>query len=212
MGPSVRLPQHPADAAKAIDVRRAGTACDTLPRGHYSPLQQAQLSPRQSGRLCCRWHRGSQRCAGAPAPRAGYAVVTLDPVPFVVPSAKLFQATRGFCYRPELAKLLRPAGCLRCAEPAFCETGSGGSAVGGDDSAAGQQRRAKKAQALCRPVICVCNDLYARVIRPLRDVAVTFQFKQPMVRGIALTGMYGLPGRDILVLCCSLCIIAMFAG
>ena len=64
-----------------------------------------------------------------------------------------------------------------------CVTGSGSSPAGEDDSTAGQQRRAKKAQALCRPVICVCNDLYAQVIRPLREVAATFQFKQPMVRG-----------------------------
>ena len=65
---------------------------------------------------------------------------------------------------------------------ALCVTGSGGRAADGDDSTARQPRNAKKVQALRRPVICVCNDLYAQVIRPLRDVAATFQFKQPRVR------------------------------
>ena len=64
---------------------------------------------------------------------------------------------------------------------ASCVTGSGSKAADGDDSSAKQPRRAKKAQALCRPVICVCNDMYAQVIRPLRDVAATFQFKRPLV-------------------------------
>ena len=35
---------------------------------------------------------------------------------------------------------------------------------------------------MCRPIICVCNDLFAQVMRPLRDVAAVFQFKQPSVR------------------------------
>ena len=33
---------------------------------------------------------------------------------------------------------------------------------------------------LMRPVICICNDLYATALRPLRDVAKIFRMKQPL--------------------------------
>src|SRR5690242_14867632 len=33
-------------------------------------------------------------------------------------------------------------------------------------------------QPLCRPIIAVCNDLYAPALRPLRNVALIVQFKK----------------------------------
>ena len=71
--------------------------------------------------------------------------------------------------------------------PAGSGGGSGGKATGGDEeeadaeAGAGKKRRKKGGQPLCRPIICVCNDLYAPVMRPLRDVAAVHQFKQPLV-------------------------------
>ncbi len=32
-----------------------------------------------------------------------------------------------------------------------------------------------------RPIICICNDLYAPVVRPLRALALCFTFKVPTV-------------------------------
>lgn len=43
-------------------------------------------------------------------------------------------------------------------------------------------KRGRKNKSLMRPVICICNDLYAPVIRPLRAVALSFTFKAPTVR------------------------------
>ena len=41
-------------------------------------------------------------------------------------------------------------------------------------------RKKKKAdKPLTRPIICICNDLYAPVLRPLRDVAKVFVVKPP---------------------------------
>ena len=46
----------------------------------------------------------------------------------------------------------------------------------------GVKKKAKKAaQPLCRPIIAVCNDMYAPALRPLRGVAKIVQFKKPSV-------------------------------
>ena len=47
----------------------------------------------------------------------------------------------------------------------------------------GSKQRSKKGmQPLCRPIIAVCNDIYAPALRPLRAVAKVIQFKKPSVR------------------------------
>lgn len=44
------------------------------------------------------------------------------------------------------------------------------------------KKKAKKAaQPICRPIIAVCNDMYAPALRPLRGVAKMVQFKKPSV-------------------------------
>ncbi|GFR50396.1 hypothetical protein Agub_g12612, partial [Astrephomene gubernaculifera] len=48
---------------------------------------------------------------------------------------------------------------------------SGGSGGGG--------RRGSRLRPLSRPIICICNDLYAPALRPLRDVARVFHFSPP---------------------------------
>lgn len=53
---------------------------------------------------------------------------------------------------------------------------------GGEEGDEPGKKKRRKGKPLCRPIICVCNDLYAQVMRPLRDVAAVFQFKQPLVR------------------------------
>lgn len=65
--------------------------------------------------------------------------------------------------------------------------GGGGSAAeeaeeaGAENAAEGKQgrRRKKGAQPLCRPLIAVCNDLYAPALRPLRAVAKIVHYKKP---------------------------------
>lgn len=47
--------------------------------------------------------------------------------------------------------------------------------------ASGKQRK-QRVRPLLRPIICICNDLYAPALRPLRDVARVFHFKKPQVR------------------------------
>ncbi|KAF9129908.1 hypothetical protein BGW39_003643 [Mortierella sp. 14UC] len=37
---------------------------------------------------------------------------------------------------------------------------------------------------LMRPIICICNDQYAPVLRPLRTIAQIYQFKKPSVRTV----------------------------
>ncbi len=49
--------------------------------------------------------------------------------------------------------------------------------AGGRQGGARQQLR-----PLLRPIICICNDLYAPALRPLRDVAKVFHFKKPQAR------------------------------
>lgn len=38
---------------------------------------------------------------------------------------------------------------------------------------------ASKSQRTKRPIICICNDQYAPVLKPLRQIARVFEFKQP---------------------------------
>ncbi|XVF84667.1 hypothetical protein PTKIN_Ptkin17bG0055900 [Pterospermum kingtungense] len=42
-------------------------------------------------------------------------------------------------------------------------------------------KKGRKAASLSRPVICICNDLYAPALRPLRQVAKVHTFVQPTV-------------------------------
>ncbi|KAL5542552.1 hypothetical protein UlMin_010262 [Ulmus minor] len=42
-------------------------------------------------------------------------------------------------------------------------------------------KKGRKTSSLTRPVICICNDLYAPVLRPLRQVAKVHVFVQPTV-------------------------------
>ncbi|KAG0011566.1 hypothetical protein BGZ80_000592 [Entomortierella chlamydospora] len=37
---------------------------------------------------------------------------------------------------------------------------------------------------LMRPIICICNDQYAPVLRPLRVIAQIYQFKKPSIRSV----------------------------
>ena len=66
----------------------------------------------------------------------------------------------------------------------YSSGGGGGAKEGGGDGEGDEpgKKKRRKGKPLCRPIICVCNDLYAQVMRPLRDVAAVFQFKQPLVR------------------------------
>ncbi|XP_038981046.1 chromosome transmission fidelity protein 18 homolog [Phoenix dactylifera] len=45
-------------------------------------------------------------------------------------------------------------------------------------------KKGRKAVALSRPVICICNDLYAPALRPLRQVAKVHTFVQPTVNRV----------------------------
>ncbi|KAG0222039.1 hypothetical protein BGX31_009398 [Mortierella sp. GBA43] len=47
-------------------------------------------------------------------------------------------------------------------------------------------KRSKKAikNPLMRPIICICNDQYAPVLRPLRTIAQIYQFRRPSPRSI----------------------------
>ncbi|XP_020582922.1 chromosome transmission fidelity protein 18 homolog isoform X2 [Phalaenopsis equestris] len=42
-------------------------------------------------------------------------------------------------------------------------------------------KRVKKSFTLLRPVICICNDLYAPALRPLRQIAKVHMFVQPTI-------------------------------
>ncbi|PRW55958.1 chromosome transmission fidelity 18-like protein [Chlorella sorokiniana] len=56
--------------------------------------------------------------------------------------------------------------------------GRGAGRRGGAAAAAGGRAR-QRLRPLMRPIICICNDLYAPALRPLRDVARVFHFKKP---------------------------------
>ncbi|XP_048235422.1 chromosome transmission fidelity protein 18 homolog isoform X3 [Ricinus communis] len=51
----------------------------------------------------------------------------------------------------------------------------------GDQSGKISAKKGRKTVSLSRPVICICNDLYAPVLRPLRQVAKVHIFVQPTV-------------------------------
>lgn len=44
---------------------------------------------------------------------------------------------------------------------------------------AGRSQKARTAQPINRPVIAICNDLYAPALRPLREIAAVFNFRTP---------------------------------
>lgn len=48
-----------------------------------------------------------------------------------------------------------------------------------EDAGGKPSRKKKKEKPLTRPIICICNDLYAPVLRPLRDVARVFHVRPP---------------------------------
>eukprot|EP00793_Prasinoderma_coloniale_P003163 PRCOL_00005798-RA len=50
---------------------------------------------------------------------------------------------------------------------------------GGDGQDGGGQKRRKKEQKLMRPIVCICNDLYAPSIRRLREQALVLRFDAP---------------------------------
>ncbi|KAG0333301.1 hypothetical protein BG004_000897 [Podila humilis] len=55
-----------------------------------------------------------------------------------------------------------------------------------DKRTTGTGRRTKKftKAPLMRPIICICNDQYAPVLRPLRVIAQIYQFRKPSVRTV----------------------------
>ncbi|KAF8984494.1 hypothetical protein BGZ46_007861 [Entomortierella lignicola] len=55
-----------------------------------------------------------------------------------------------------------------------------------DEKAKTAGKRSKKytKKPLMRPIICICNDQYAPVLRPLRVIAQIYQFKKPSIRGV----------------------------
>ncbi|KAG0275592.1 hypothetical protein BGZ95_008609 [Linnemannia exigua] len=55
-----------------------------------------------------------------------------------------------------------------------------------NSKAGGGGRKNKKftKKPLMRPIICICNDQYAPVLRPLRTIAQIYQFKKPSVRTV----------------------------
>ena len=57
--------------------------------------------------------------------------------------------------------------------------GRGAGRRGGGATAGGRAKQ--RIRPLMRPIICICNDLYAPALRPLRDLARVFHFKKPQV-------------------------------
>lgn len=45
--------------------------------------------------------------------------------------------------------------------------------------------RKQKTRPLMRPIICICNDVYAPALRPLRDVVRVFHFRRPSAERLA---------------------------
>ena len=71
-----------------------------------------------------------------------------------------------------------------------------------------KRKRKSRADLLTRPMICICNDLYAPALRPLRDVARIFHFKRPdprkitaRLRRVCQTEKIALEGNALSVLC-----------
>ncbi|GLC41596.1 hypothetical protein PLESTM_001218500 [Pleodorina starrii] len=57
--------------------------------------------------------------------------------------------------------------------------GAAGAKRRGGGGGGGGGRKAPQQRPLSRPIICICNDLYAPALRPLRDVARVFHFSPP---------------------------------
>ena len=51
--------------------------------------------------------------------------------------------------------------------------------AGADNDAVGKKTKRKGPGPLMRPIICICNDLYAPALRPLREVAKIFRMVPP---------------------------------
>ncbi|KAG0219745.1 hypothetical protein BGX33_001062 [Mortierella sp. NVP41] len=51
-------------------------------------------------------------------------------------------------------------------------------------SGGGRKNKKFTKRPLMRPIICICNDQYAPVLRPLRTIAQIYQFKKPSVRTV----------------------------
>ncbi|KAF9361013.1 hypothetical protein BGX26_006565 [Mortierella sp. AD094] len=49
---------------------------------------------------------------------------------------------------------------------------------------AGKKSKKYIKKPLMRPIICICNDQYAPVLRPLRVIAQIYQFKKPSIRSV----------------------------
>ncbi len=83
-----------------------------------------------------------------------------------------------------LLKLVQAGGGRKeaCAGGAADEAGDadGENAAGGTH---GKKRR-KGGQPLCRPLIAICNDLYAPALRPLRAIAKIVHYKKPTARSL----------------------------
>ncbi|KAK9068723.1 hypothetical protein SSX86_012838 [Deinandra increscens subsp. villosa] len=58
------------------------------------------------------------------------------------------------------------------------------SIIQSEQSGKSSSKKKRKDTALLRPVICICNDLYAPALRPLRNVAKVHVFVQPTVNRI----------------------------
>lgn len=69
--------------------------------------------------------------------------------------------------------------CVPGKEADKTEEGTGSSSAGQREGS--KQRSKAGPQPLCRPIIAVCNDIYAPALRPLRAVAKVIQFRKPTV-------------------------------
>lgn len=69
------------------------------------------------------------------------------------------------------------------ADAAGRSGGSGGAKVVHGRAAGGKKK--PQLRPLLRPIICICNDLYAPALRPLREVAKVFQFRRPSAERVA---------------------------
>ena len=70
-------------------------------------------------------------------------------------------------------------GALALLPPAGQEASGGTDAQPGEPAALQASRKGRKGGPLRRPLIAVCNDLYAPALRPLKAVAKVLQFRPP---------------------------------
>ncbi|KAG0259775.1 hypothetical protein DFQ27_003895 [Actinomortierella ambigua] len=66
------------------------------------------------------------------------------------------------------------------AHPPNQRSGEGGLAT----TTRSRGRKQQHKRPLMRPIICICNDQYASVLRPLRTIAQIYQFRKPSVRAV----------------------------